>query len=232
MKGYGPLPYDKPEFSGVSSFMRLPVTTDLEGVDFAIIGVPFDTGASWRVGCRFAPSAIRNISGLLWPYDARRRMNLFDHVSGVDYGDLPVIPGYAQQSFEAISRGLEPVTSRQVVPILLGGDHSITLPCLRAVAQAHGPVALVHFDSHPDTWPLYFGQPYWHGSPVINALQEGLILGEASTQLGLRGGLDSPDPLEQAGRYGVRQIFAEDIHEGGWEEALSETLQRAGDCPV
>lgn len=232
MKGHGPLPYDKPEFSGVSSFMRLPVTSDLKGVDFAIIGVPFDTGASWRVGSRFAPSAIRSVSGLLWPYDVRRRMDLFDYVSGVDYGDLPVIPGYAQQSFEAIRMGLEPVISQRVVPILLGGDHSITLPCLRCVAHSHGPVALVHFDSHPDTWPLYFGQPHWHGSPIINALQEGLIRGEATTQLGLRGSLDSLDPLEQAQRYGVRQFFAEDIHEGGWEKALSETLRRAGGFPV
>ncbi|MEW6080422.1 MAG: agmatinase [Bacillota bacterium] len=227
MRKYRPMPYDKPEFSGPATFMRLPATTDLEGADFTVVGVPFDTGGSWRVGCRFGPSAIRSISRLLWPFDAQWRADIFDYVSGTDYGDLPVVPGYHEESNKRIAQALRPVMEAGVVPILLGGDHSITLPVLRAVANVHGPVALIHLDSHLDTWDNYFGQPYWHGSPISRAVEEGLIDGTASTQLGLRGGLDGPDVMESAERAGMKQFFAGVIHEIGWKPAIRDTLARA-----
>src|SRR5205814_1192461 len=145
-----------PRFSGITTFSRLPQVTDLDGVDVAVIGFPFDTGVTFRVGARFGPAAIRAMSVALRPFNPYFRINLFEHVSAIDYGDLPTVPGAIEESNRRATEALVPVVEGGVVPIVLGGDHSISLPELRAIAQVHGPVALVHYDAHTDTYDEYF----------------------------------------------------------------------------
>jgi agmatinase len=231
MKRYRPVdPETSPRFSGIKTFMRLPHVTAMEGVDFAIIGVPFDTGASYRVGARFGPEAIRNISTLLRNHNQELDVTPFDHVSGVDYGDLPVNPGYIEDSYGMIEEALGPVLGAGVVPVFLGGDHSVTLPELRAVAGVHGPLALVHFDSHSDTGDRRFGRRYTHGTPMRRAVEEGLILPERSIQVGMRGSTYAQDSLEKARSLGLQVITSGEGQEMG-VEALSERIRgRVGDA--
>ena len=124
--------------------MRLPHTRDLDNADAAVVGAPFDTGATFRVGARFGPEAIRSVSHLLRRHNPSLGVTIFDHLSVIDYGDVPVVPGYIEESYGRIEEGLAPVHEAGVFPVVLGGDHSIALPELRAAAKAHGPLALVH----------------------------------------------------------------------------------------
>ena len=172
--------FETPRFSGIRTFMRLPHVTDLEGVDFAVIGSPFDTGASYRVGARFGPAAIRNASALQRPYNAAQGIRIFDYLSGVDYGDLPTVPGEIEESHRRITEGLTPLVRAGVCLVLLGGDHSVTLAHLRAVSAVHGPLALVHFDAHSDTWDSDFGFRCNHGTPFRRACEEGILDPQAS----------------------------------------------------
>ncbi len=159
-----------PRFSGIRTFMRLPHTTDLAGVDFAVVGVPFDTGATFRVGARFGPEAIRSASVLLRPYNPALDVMVFDVSSGVDCGDLPVVPGYLPESHRQIEEGAASVVASGATPLFLGGDHSVSLPLLRAAVKHHGPLALVHFDAHGDVWHGYFGGKDTHGTPYRRAV--------------------------------------------------------------
>src|SRR5574341_248049 len=131
-----------PRFSGIRTFMRLPHVTNLAGVDFAVVGVPFDTGGTFRVGARFGPEGIRSQSMLLRPYNPELNISIFDVCSGVDYGDLSVVPGYLPESHQQIADGAAAVYASGATPIFLGGDHSVSLPLLRATARHFGPVAL------------------------------------------------------------------------------------------
>ena len=131
-------PQKSPRFSGIKTFMRLPHVTTTEDIDFAVIGVPCDAGASFRTGQRAGPEAIRNISALLRHHNPILDISIFEHCSGIDFGDLPVVPGYIEDCYQKIEESLIPIVDSDVFPILLGGDHSITLPELRAVARKHG----------------------------------------------------------------------------------------------
>jgi agmatinase len=200
MKGYGPAdPLQTPRFAGISTFLRLPHTTHLDGVDVAFVGLPFDTGVSFRAGARFGPKAIREGSLSLRPaYNMAQRVAVFDKVSAIDYGDSGVVPGFTERSYERMVASLQPICEAGAVPIGFGGDHSVLLAELRAVAATHGPVALVQFDAHSDTWDEYFGEKYTHGTVVRRAVEEGLIDPKRSTLMGMRGGLYAPDDLDQA----------------------------------
>ena len=177
-----------PRFSGVRTYARLPHVVDLDGdVDVAVIGVPFDTGGTFRVGARFGPEHIRSASALMRPYHQAHHVALFEQLSVVDYGDLPVVPGYIEESQRRITQGLLEVLRAGVIPIDLGGDHSIALPELRALAKVHGKVALIQLDSHSDTNTAYFGLPHTHGTPMYHAHKEGLLDSAHSIQVGLRG---------------------------------------------
>lgn len=178
-----------PRFTGVRTFARLPHVRTTKDVDVAIVGLPFDTGGTFKIGARFGPEAIRSASALLRPYNRELKVNVFETLSCVDYGDAPIVPGYIEDSYDAIQSTLQPIVEAGVIPLSLGGDHSITLAELRAIAAVHGPVALVHFDAHCDLWDGYFGQRYTHGTPFRRAVEEGLILPERSVQLGMRGPL-------------------------------------------
>ena len=161
-----------PRFCGVRTFQRLPYSADCSGNDFAVLGVPFDTATSYRPGCRFGPAAIRDASSILKSYHSVLDVDIFEHCQGVDAGDVDIIPGYLDESFERIEAAVAGVLDAGAVPVIMGGDHSITLPELRAVAKRHGPVALLHFDAHSDTGDDFFGKPYNHGTTFHWAIEE------------------------------------------------------------
>jgi len=231
MKGYRPVdPTKSPRFAGIKTFMRLPHLKMTEGVDFAIVGVPFDTGASYRVGARFGPEAIRNISTLLRHHNQVLDVSIFDHCSGVDYGDLPVNPGYIEDSYKMIEEGLLQILEGGVIPILLGGDHSVTLPELRAMAKKHGPVALIHFDSHSDTGKKRFGRKYTHGTPFRRAIEEELILVNHSIQVGMRGSTYSSDSLIDARSLGFKLVTSNEGQEMGIKNLTRQIHKRVGDA--
>jgi agmatinase len=194
--------FETPRFSDVRTFMRLPNVRDLENSDAAIVGAPFDTGATFRAGARFGPESIRSASHLLRRYKPSLGVLIFEHLSVIDYGDVPVVPGYIEESYRRIAEGLEPIHRAGVIPIVLGGDHSIALPELRAAAAVHGPLALVQFDSHPDTWDAYFGEKHTHGTPFRRAVEEGLLAPERSIQVGMRGSIYDAGDWEDAREMG------------------------------
>lgn len=232
MKGYGPVDaMEHPRFSGIRTFMRLPHVTDLEDVDFAIIGAPFDTGATYRVGARFGPEGIRSASVLLRPYNTSLDVVIFDHLSGVDYGDFSVVPGYLPESHDKITEGMRPVLEAGVTPIVLGGDHSVTLPELRAVAEKYGPVALIQFDSHGDVWGGYFGGKDTHGTPFRRAIEEGLLDTARSSQIGLRGSVYGFDDIQLSRDLGFQVITADDARRQGLDQVISAVKERAADGP-
>lgn len=218
-----------PRFAEIKTFMRLPNVKTTENIDYAIIGVPFDTGTTYRPGARFAPSAIRDISSLVKPYNVPQKINVVERLSGVDYGDIPVIPGFIEESYEKMTESLRPIVDAGAIPICLGGDHSITLGELRAIAKARGPVALVHFDSHFDTIDSYFGKKYNHGTVFKRALEEGLIDVEHSIQVGMRGTFYSEEDLKGSEDLGFEVITSFEIREIGIPKTIRRIRQRVGD---
>jgi agmatinase len=211
--------------------MRLPHVTDLDGVDFAVVGVPFDTGGTYRVGARFGPEGIRSQSALLRPYNPALDINIFEVCSGIDYGDLPIVPGYLPESHALIAEHAQAIFASGATPLFLGGDHSISWPLLRACAAVHGPVALVHFDSHNDLWHGYFGGKDTHGTPFRRAVEEGLIDTARSAQIGLRGSLYGPDDLAMSRE--LFQVFtASELHRLGGAPVIEAVRARVGDGPA
>jgi len=232
MKGYGPVnAMEYPRFSGIRTFMRLPHVDNLDGVDFAVIGVPFDTGATFRVGARFGPEAIRSASVLLRPFHPDLNIDIFQHLSGVDYGDFAVVPGYLPESHAKITEQMRPVLAAGVTPIVLGGDHSVTLPQLRAVAESFGPVALIHFDSHGDVWPGYFGDKDTHGTPFRRAIEEGLLDLARSSQIGLRGPVYEAADIQQSRDLGFQVFTATEVRNAGLAAVVAAVKTRAGTGP-
>ena len=223
-------PRESPRFAGIKTFMRLPHVTTTEGVDVAVVGVPFDTGASYRVGARFGPEAIRSVSALLRHHNEVLDVSIFDHCSVVDYGDLPVNPGYIEDSYKMIEEGLLPILDGGVTPMMLGGDHSVTLPELRAMVKTNGPVALIHFDSHTDTGDKRFGRMYTHGTPFRRAIEEELILVDHSIQAGMRGSIYSRDSLDEARNMGFDLVTAVEAQEQGIDELVRRIRDRVGDA--
>jgi agmatinase len=221
-----------PRFSGVRTFMRLPNTRDLENSDVAIVGAPFDTGATFRAGARFGPEGIRSASHLLRRYNPSLDVVIFDYLSVIDYGDVPVVPGYIEASYESIREGLEPIHRAGVTPIVLGGDHSIALAELRAAAAVHGPLALVQFDSHPDTWDAYFGKKHTHGTPFRRAVEEGLLDPSRSIQVGMRGSIYDQGDWNDAIQMGFDLVPTDAVRKLGIEETISRIRERVGDAKV
>jgi agmatinase len=221
-----------PRFAGIRTFMRAPHTTDLAGVDAAVYGIPYDTATSYRTGPRFGPEAIRSASALLRPYNPALGVNVVEALSIVDYGDLPVSPGDTERTYEQVEKALAPLVDAGVFPLALGGDHSVTLAELRALARRHGSLALVQLDAHGDTWDEYFGQRFFHGTTFKRALEEELIDPAASVQGGLRGSLYGAEDLESARELGFAVISCDQLRtlEPGGFAGLVRT--RVGNRPV
>ncbi|TCP19527.1 agmatinase [Scopulibacillus darangshiensis] len=221
-----------PRFCGIRTFMRLENIQTTKNVDFAVIGVPFDTAATNRTGQRHGPQHIRNFSSLLRPYNPEQDINIFEYCSGVDYGDIDVVPGNVHQTYKNIESGLEPILKEAIVPIILGGDHAISLGNLRAFAKEYGPLALVHFDSHSDTWDAYYGEKYTHGTPFRRAAEEGLLDTSRSIQIGMRGPLYGPEDMQEARDLGFEVITMSEVRKIGHQEVVNRIHQRAGGMPV
>jgi agmatinase len=212
--------------------MRLPNNRDIENAEAAIVGAPFDTGASFRAGARFGPEGIRSASHLLRPYNPSQDVEIFEHLSAIDYGDVTVVPGFIEESYEEIEKGLAEIHRAGVVPIVLGGDHSIALPELRAAAETHGPVALIQFDSHADTWDAYFGKKYNHGTVFKRAVEEGLLRPEKSIQVGMRGSLYDAGDLQASRDLGLDLQTTDNVREAGIEQTIDRIQDRVGDTKV
>ncbi|MFE3975147.1 MULTISPECIES: agmatinase [unclassified Peribacillus] len=225
--------FKSPRFCGVRTFMRLPFVEQVdEHMDFVITGIPFDSGQSFRTGARFGPEAIRDFSILLRPYNPEQDINIFDYISGIDYGDVPIIPGYISETYKKIEEELTPVIEKGIIPISLGGDHSITLGELRAIVKKHGPVALLQFDAHSDTWDSYFDQKYNHGTVFRRAIEEGLIDVSRSLQIGMRGGLYGPEDLQDAQDLGLGVYTTNDYKRIGVQKMLEVIHERVAKGPV
>jgi agmatinase len=233
MKKYKPIDSLKsPRFCGIRTFMRLPHVSTAEEADFAVVGIPFDTGVTFRAGARFAPEAIRSNSVILKPYNIALGIDIFNYCSGYDYGDLPIVPGFIEDSYEMIEKGLLQLLDQGIIPVSLGGDHSITLAELRAVAKKHGPVALIQFDSHTDTMDSYFGRRYNHGTPFRRAVEEGLIDPGHSIQVGIRGSVYSKDDLNSSKELGLEMVTAVEIQQIGIPAIIQKIHERVKTAKV
>ncbi|WP_127535984.1 agmatinase [Paenibacillus illinoisensis] len=223
----------KPLYSGIHTFMHLPYVQTLEDVDFAVIGVPFDTGVSYGIGARFGPASIRAMSQRIRPISPVHQIDISEFLSGIDFGDLLVHPGYIEQSYQAIEEQLTPVFEAGVVPVLLGGDHSISLPHLRAAARKYGPVCLVHYDSHSDTGRAKDPERMWsHGAVFSYAVDEGLIDPHHSIQMGMRGTTYRAGALDEARAMGFEVMTTDDVRELAIPELCQKVKERVGDRPV
>ena len=221
-----------PRFCNMGNFMRLPKAESAERLDFAIIGIPFDTASSFRTGSRFGPNGMRNISAMIKPNNVTMGVNIMESIKGADLGDVPVIPDYIMDTYDAIEKSLTDILDAGAVPIGLGGDHAVTLGELRAIAKKHGPVALVHFDSHLDLCDTVFGKKYNHGTPFRRALEEGLIDPSHSIQVGMRGSLYDPDDFKIAADLGFKVIPGNELHRMTAEELGQAIKERVGDKKV
>jgi agmatinase len=225
---------DVPRFVGVANFMRLPTPKTLDGLDVGIIGLPCDSGAPFRTGARFGPGAIRAISVMLRPVNPYHgNINVFETLAVGDVGDAPVVPGYLEASFERIEMAMGVLVERGIIPIGIGGDHSVSLPELRALSRRHGKLALVHFDSHTDTWDKYFaGKRHSAGTPFRRAVEEGLVAPERSIQIGMRGSLFTPADITQSLDLGYEVVTTDEIFAAGFRALADRIRRRVGDHPA
>jgi agmatinase len=222
-----------PRYTGVRTFARLPhVALPRDDVDAAVIGIPFDTATSFRSGARFGPEAIRSASMLLRPYHPVLGIDVFGTLSVVDGGDLQVTPGNALRTIEQIDSALRPLLESGIVPLVLGGDHSIVLGELRAQHAVHGPMALVLLDAHADTWDQYYGERYFHGTPFRRAVEEGLVDPARSVMAGMRGPLYGPEDMDVPRELGFDVIDGADLVAMTPDQYGDRVRARVGDGPA
>ena len=232
MPRYGPSDgLETPRYSGIRTFMRVPHVRDIADVDLAIIGVPTDDAVSYRSGARFGPEAIRSASVLLRPYNSILRVNVASKLSIVDWGDTPTVPGYTLESLERTRAALDELARAGVVTLCLGGDHTVLLAELRALATVHGPLALVQLDAHHDLWDEYFGQKVFHGSVVRRAVEQGLINPEHSIQAGMRGSLYGPSDVDLPRELGLDALSYEEMAALGPGGFAARAHERVGEMP-
>jgi agmatinase len=232
MPRYGPPDaFATPRFSGPRTFMRLPYVRDLDGVDAAVVGIPMDGAMVYRTGARFGPEGIRTASVMLRNYNPLLRVDVVERLSLVDYGDVPTVPGYTLESLEGAQEAVETVARAGVTTLCLGGDHTVLLAELRALAAVHGPLALIQLDSHHDVWDEYFGQKIFHGSVVRRAVEEGLVDPARSLQAGLRGSLVEADDAVLPARLGLEALTYEELAAIGPGGFSQRARKRVGDAP-
>lgn len=224
--------YVTPPFAGIATFGRRSHTRELAGVDVAVVGVPYDSATSYRSGTRFGPRAIREQSLLLWGYNNALQINPFEKLNVIDYGDVDVIPVDIAGTHAAIEREVGTLLTAGCQVLTLGGDHSIALPLLRAHHKKYGPLAVVHFDAHPDTWDEEFpGRKYSHGTPFRRAIDEDLIDPQAYFQIGIRGPTPAAQDYDDSRRLGARLLTFDDVQEMGPQAVLDELHHRLAGRP-
>jgi guanidinobutyrase len=223
---------DLARFSGPNTFMRLPQATSLDGLDVAVLGVPMDIGTSWRSGTRFGPKQIRAESAMIRPYNMASGAAPFDSLQVADIGDLAINTFSLADSLRIVQESLDAILAAGVIPVSMGGDHSITLPILRAVAAKHGPVALVHVDAHADVNDEMFGERETHGTVFRRAFEEGLIIADKTYQIGIRGSGYAATDFTEAQSWGFQHFPAQDL----WHRSLTglgaEIRRDIGQRPV
>ena len=222
-----------PRFAGPSTFARLPELRDVSHCDVAIVGIPFDAGTSYRPGARFGPQAIRQASRhLRTQYHPAYDTEPFAEQQVADAGDIACNPYNIEKAVVEIQKAATELLGKVDRIISLGGDHTIALPLLRAVNHYHGPVALVHFDAHLDTWDTYYGAPYTHGTPFRRAAEEKLFLESASMHVGIRGPLYSRDDLKNDKELGFKVIHCDEFQSEGIEHVVKRIRDRVGGNPM
>ena len=229
----GPLdPLQVPRFAGFPTFARLPRREDVDVCDVAVLGIPFDSGVTYRPGARFGPGAVRNASRLLRAYHGALDVHPFADQQVADAGDVPCSPFDIAEAIRQIETAADDVLERSPRLLAIGGDHTIALPLLRSMRRRHGPVALLHFDAHLDTWDTYFGAAYTHGTPFRRAWEEGLLLQDRAAHVGIRGPLFSPQDLTDDARFGFEIVTAMDVLDEGRNAVAARLRDRLGDAPV
>jgi agmatinase len=220
-----------PRFGQVATFMLLPLADTAENLDVALVGIPYDGGTSYRTGARFGPRAVREQSSLIRPWNPVLKVHPFEKLRVADCGDVDVVPISIERTYAAIEQRIGELTSRGAVPVSVGGDHSVTLPILRALARRHGRLGIVHFDAHPDTWDEYFGSKFFHGTPFRRAVEEGLVDPGRMIQIGIRGPLYGAEDFAFHDRHGIEVVRIETVKEQGtaW---VAERLVRLRGGPV
>ena len=223
---------DLARFSGPNTFMRLPSVTDLKGLDVAVLGIPLDVGTSWRSGTRFGPKQVRAESAMLRPYNLATGAAPFDSLQVADIGDLAINTFSLSESLRIIAESYDAILNYDAMPLAIGGDHSITLPILRAMAKRHGPVALIHVDAHADVNDEMFGEKEAHGTVFRRAYEEGLIQSDKTYQIGIRGTGYAAEDFKEAEGWGFQQFPAHEL----WHKSLSslgdEIRRDIGERPV
>ncbi len=223
---------DLARFSGPNTFMRLPQASSLEGLDVAVLGIPMDIGTSWRSGTRFGPKQIRSESAMIRPYNMANAAAPFDNLQIADIGDLAINTFSLADSLKIIKNSYDGILAQDVVPVAMGGDHSITLPILRAIAAKHGPVALVHVDAHADVNDEMFGERETHGTVFRRAYEEGLIVPDKTFQIGIRGSGYAASDFTEAQGWGFTQFPAWELWQQNLTEIGSRIRKTVSDHPV
>lgn len=222
-----------PRYAGLTTFARLPRLEDVDDYDVAVVGVPWDSGVTYRPGARFGPSAIRQASRLLRPYNPALDAQPFRDAQVVDAGDVAANPFDIARAIDETREGLAALITPAGRPVLsLGGDHTMALPALQAMHSVHGPLALVHFDAHLDTWNTYFDAPYTHGTPFRRASEQGLIIKGSSAHVGIRGSLYDRQDLLDDEELGFTIVHCRDIDRIGVDGIVERVVERVGDHPV
>ncbi|MFR9793938.1 agmatinase [Streptomyces sp. MB22_4] len=221
-----------PRYAGLTTFARLPRLEDVDGYDVAVAGVPFDAGVTFRPGARFGPSYIRQASRLLRPYNPALDVLPFGRQQVVDAGDLPCNPYDIATASKEIEESAHALISDGARLVTLGGDHTIAYPLLKAMNRVHGPVALVHFDAHLDTWDTYYDAPLTHGTPFRRAAEEGLFLPGASAHVGIRGSLYDPGDLTDDAELGFTIVHCADFERLTVADVVALLRERIGDAPL
>lgn len=219
-------------FSGPNTFMRLPSVNDLKGLDVAVLGIPMDIGTSWRSGTRFGPKQIRTESAMLRPYNLATGAAPFDSLQVGDIGDLAINTFSLKDSLSIIKESYDEILKSDAMPVAMGGDHSITLPILRAIAKRHGPVALIHVDAHADVNDEMFGEKETHGTVFRRAYEEGLIRPEKTYQVGIRGTGYAATDFSEAVGWGFQQWPAEELWGRSLAQLSGEIRRDIGDVPT
>ncbi len=223
---------EMPRFGGPATMLRLPSQADAAGLDACFVGVPFDIGTSNRSGARFGPRQIRAESCLLRPYNMATGAAPFDSLNVADVGDVAINPYNLGASMSIIEGAYDDILRHDCRPLTLGGDHTITLPILRALNRKYGPLGLVHVDAHADVNDSMFGEPVAHGTPFRRAVEEGLIAGRRVVQIGLRGTGYSAEDFDWPRSQGFRIILAEECWHRSLTPLMEEVRDKVGGGPV
>ena len=221
-----------PRFAGPPTFALLPRRDEVGRCDVAVVGVPFDSGTSYRPGARFGPTAVRQGSRLLRPWHPSLRVAPFGAQQVADAGDIACNPFDIKEAMDQIEAAAAGLLAEAAHLLAIGGDHTIAYPLLRVAHQRFGPVALVHFDAHLDTWQTYFGAPLTHGTPFRRAAEEGLFSEEHSMHVGIRGPLYAPSDLEEDAELGFAAVSAMEIERIGIDGVVAAIRERVQDQPL